>query len=175
MLFNIFGKNLYHAFKLLFMRLPFLNDLELRTSTKCWIQEYSWMSWVWQVCIAIHDKSVFEVINFFKYKIHLKHIKHHLNIKRHCTQIWAKTHWDSTPMSKWEGFDWYSQLGRGTQSCYEAPGDVRVELERLQWLALGGWCCVFVSGSKLTFGQLNNWLKKKTVYFHCLFLFFKGF
>ena len=54
-------------------------------------------------------------------------------------------------------------LGLRTEPCYDAPGDLQVEIVRKQWLTLGLWDCPFKNGPKLAMGQPNSSLKKWTI------------
>ena len=46
--------------------------------------------------------------------------------------------------------------GLKTQPCYEAPGDLRVEIAKTQWLTSGEWDCPLDNGPKLAMEQPNS-------------------
>ena len=43
--------------------------------------------------------------------------------------------------------------GLGTKHCYDAPGDLRVDNGKTQWLTLGEWDFLLNNGSKLAVGK----------------------
>ena len=44
--------------------------------------------------------------------------------------------------------------GLGIQLCFEAPGDVQVDIVKMQWLTLGSWGCPLENEAKLVDSQL---------------------
>ena len=68
---------------------------------------------------------------------------------RHCDQNWRVL--GSNPTRK---------------PRYEAPGDIQVEIAKMQGLTSGWWGCPLENGPKLTVGQPNSNLKKYSRFYY---------
>ena len=44
-----------------------------------------------------------------------------------------------------------------TKSCYEVPDNLQVDQDKVLWLTMGEWSCLFISGPKIALGQPSNW------------------